>query len=168
MEGAFEYRGRPRRCSLQTICHADLELIISGERVLRTPDGRYAHEACVERGVRFIRRITPAMHPPAWVEQLVREEIPAKDDHGLIRVETRVRFAQTCSALPNQTPKPYFGVGDDATIGAEWDIGRYHIGIQVGNNPAVDSIIFEVDRGEPEESDNVGILPALMLSILPD
>lgn len=112
--------------------------------------------------------LRPEQHPPAWVERLVREEIPAKDDYGLIKLEALVRFAQACSALPNQTPKPYLGVGDDATIGAEWDIGRYHIGIQVGNDPAVDSIIFEVDRGEPEESDSVGILPALMLSILPD
>jgi hypothetical protein len=107
-------------------------------------------------------------HPPAWVEQLVLEEIPAKDDYGLIRVETLVRFAQACSALPHQTPKPYYSVGDDATIGAEWDLGRFHIGIQVGNDPAVDSIIFEVDRGEPEESGNIEILPALMASILPD
>lgn len=112
--------------------------------------------------------LRPEQHPPAWVERLVREEIPAKDDYGLIKLETLVRFAQACSALPDRTPKPYYGVGDDATIGAEWDIGQFHVGIQVGNDPALDSIIFEVDRGEPEESDNVGILPALMLSILPD
>jgi hypothetical protein len=110
----------------------------------------------------------PEQYPPAWVGPLVREGIPAKDDYGLIRLETLVRFAQACSALPNQTPEPYYGVGDDGTIGAEWDIGQFHIGIQIGNDPTVDSIIFEVDRGEPEESDNVGILPALMLSILPD
>jgi hypothetical protein len=110
----------------------------------------------------------PEQHPPAWVEQLVLEEIPANDDYGLIWLETLVRFAQVCSALPEQTPKPYCGVGDDATISAEWDLGRYHIGIQVGNDPTVDSIILEVDREEPEESSNVGILPALMLSILPD
>jgi len=112
--------------------------------------------------------LIPEQHPPAWVERLVREEIPAKDDYGLIKLETLVRFAQACSALPDRTPKPYYGVGDDATIGAEWDIGQFHVGIQVGNDPALDSIIFEVDRGEPEESDNVGILPDLMLSILPD
>jgi hypothetical protein len=113
----------------------------------------------------------PEQHPPAWVERLVLEEIPTKDDYGLIRLETLVRFAQACSALPNRTPKPYYGVGDDATIGAEWDIGRYHVGIQVGNDPAVDSIVFEIDRGEPEESSlegNVEVLAALMSSILRD
>jgi hypothetical protein len=42
-------------------------------------------------------------------------------------------------------------VGDDATLGAEWDIGPFHVEIQVGNNPAVDSIVFEVEGGEVSE-----------------
>jgi hypothetical protein len=113
----------------------------------------------------------PGQHPPAWLERMVQEEIPAKDDYGSIEVDTLVRFAQVCSALPNRTPKPYYGVGDDATIGVEWDLGRFHVEIQVGNNPAVDSIVFEIDRGEPEEAPlkgNVGTLAALMSRILSD
>ena len=110
-------------------------------------------------------------HPPAWLERLVLEEIPTKDDYGLIRLDTLARFARICSTLPNWTPKPYYGVGDDATIGAEWDLGRFHVEIQVGNNPVVDSIVFEVDKGEPEElplEGNVRILAALMSRILSD
>jgi hypothetical protein len=109
--------------------------------------------------------------PPAWVERLVLEEVPTKDDYGLISLDALARFAQACSTLPNQTPKPYYGVGDDATIGVEWDLGRFHVEIQVGNNPAVDSIVFEVDKGEPEElplQGNVPILAALMSRILHD
>jgi len=108
-------------------------------------------------------------HPPTWVERLVLEEIPMKDDYGLISLDALARFAQVCTTLPHQTPKPYYGVGDDATIGAEWDLGRYHVEIQVGNNPAVDSIVLEVDRGEPKElplEGNMPILAALMSSIL--
>jgi len=92
-----------------------------------------------------------------------------KDDYGLISLDALARFAQVCTTLPHQTPKPYYGVGDDATIGAEWDLGRYHVEIQVGNNPAVDSIVLEVDRGEPKElplEGNMPILAALMSSIL--
>jgi hypothetical protein len=109
--------------------------------------------------------------PPAWVERLVLEEIPTKDDYGLISLETLARFAQACSTLPDRTPKPYYGVGDDATIGAEWDLGRFHVEIQVGNNSAVDSIVFEVDEGEPKElplEGNVRTLSALMSRLLSD
>jgi len=109
--------------------------------------------------------------PPAWVEELVLEEIPRKDDYGLIGLDTLARFAQICSTLPHHTPKPYYGVGDDATIGAEWDLGRFHVEIQVGNNPAMNSIVFEIDGGEPEElplEGNVRLLAALMSRILRD
>jgi hypothetical protein len=131
--------------------------------------------------IRIVSRVGPdasvstllsrGQHPPAWIERLVQEEIPAKDDYGLIELGTRIRFAQVCSALPHRTPAPYYGVGDDGTIGAEWDLGRFHIGIQVGNNPAVDSMILEVDRGEPEElplEGGVRIFVALMSRILGD
>ncbi len=107
--------------------------------------------------------------PPTWVQRLVQEEIPTKDDYGLIGLDALARFAQACSTLPYRTPKPYYGVGDDATIGAEWDLGRFHVEIQVGNNPAVDSIVFEVDRGEPRElplEGNIPLLAGLMSRIL--
>lgn len=103
--------------------------------------------------------------PPSWVERVVTEEVPAKDELSLIRTETLVRFARTCLALPSRTPKPYVGVGDDATIGAEWDLGRYHVEFQVGNNADVDSIIVEIGGGEPDEiplDGNVGVLIAVM------
>lgn len=108
---------------------------------------------------------------PTWVQRLVLEEIPARDDFGLIKLDTLVRFARACSALPNRTPKPYYGVGDDATIGVEWDIGRFHIELQVGNDPTMDTIVYEVDEGEPEElplEGNVGILTLLMSRIVND
>lgn len=108
---------------------------------------------------------------PTWVQRLVLEEIPARDDFGLIELDTMVRFAQACSALPNRTPKPYYGVGDDATIGVEWDIGRFHVELQVGNDPTMDAIVYEVDEGEPEElplEGNVGILTLLMSRIVND
>jgi hypothetical protein len=113
--------------------------------------------------------LSHGQHPPAWVGRLVQEGIPEKDDYGLIQLDTRIRFAQVCSALPPQTPEPYYGVGDDGTIGAEWDLGRFHVGIQVGNNPAVDSMILEVDRGEPDElplEGGVQIFAAVMSRIL--
>jgi hypothetical protein len=115
--------------------------------------------------------LSPGQHPPIWVERLVQEEIPAEDDYGLISLDARARFARACSRLPDRTPKPYYGVGDDATIGAEWDLGRFHVEIQVGTNPTVDSIVFEVDEGEPIElplEGNVGIFAALMSRILGD
>ncbi|MGH3788354.1 MAG: hypothetical protein ACRDRG_17820 [Pseudonocardiaceae bacterium] len=107
--------------------------------------------------------------PPKWVERLVREEIPAQDDYGLLKLETLVRFAQVCSLLPQQTPKPLFGVGDDATIGAEWDLGRFHLEIQVGNKSELDSIVFEEDGGAPRElplEGNVGTLVIVMAAII--
>lgn len=108
--------------------------------------------------------------PPVWVERLVLEEIPARDDYCLLTLETLVRFARVCSALPRQTPKPFYGVGDDATIGAEWDLGRFHVEIQVGNKSEMDAIVFEIDDGsEPKElplEGNVGALVVLMSRIL--
>jgi len=113
--------------------------------------------------------LSDGQRPPAWVERLVLEEIPARDDRGLIKLDALVRFARVCSVLPSRTPKPYYGVGDDATIGVEWDLGRFHLEIQVGNDPAVDAIVYEVDEGEPEElplEGNVGILTFLMSRIV--
>lgn len=110
-----------------------------------------------------------SQRPPGWVQRLVLEEIPAQDDYGLLKLETLVRFAQVCSLLPQQTPKPFFGVGDDATIGAEWDLGRFHVEIQIGNKPELDAIVFEVDEGEPEElplEGNVGTLAIVMSRIV--
>ncbi|MCA1604439.1 MAG: hypothetical protein LC775_02930 [Acidobacteria bacterium] len=107
--------------------------------------------------------------PPAWVEKLVQEELPSADDLGHIKLDTLVRFARACAVLPARTPKPYFNVGDDATIGAEWDLGRYHVEIQVGNNSAVDSIVLEVDKGEPDEiplAGNLGVLASIMSQIV--
>jgi hypothetical protein len=95
--------------------------------------------------------LSRGQRPPAWLQSLVSEEVPAKDDYGLLNHDALIRFAQTCALLPDSLPKPYYGVGDDATIGVEWDLGRYHIEIQVGVDPAVDSILFEVDGGEPQE-----------------
>lgn len=109
--------------------------------------------------------------PPAWLEKLVQDDIPRTDDLGVITLETLVRFARVCSALPAHTPKPYYGVGDDATIGVEWDLGRFHIEIQVGNNPAVDAILFEVAEGEPNElplEGNIGALAVIMARIVND
>ena len=113
--------------------------------------------------------LSGGLRPPAWVERLVLEEIPARDDYGLIKLDTLARFARVCSALPSRTPKPYYNVGDDATVGVEWDLGRFHLEIQVGNDPAVDAIVYEVDEGEPEElplEGNVGILTFLMSKIV--
>ncbi|MGH3569456.1 MAG: hypothetical protein ACRDRH_26255 [Pseudonocardia sp.] len=109
--------------------------------------------------------------PPLWIEHVVRYELPARDEFGLIHLETLVRFAQTCSALPALTPRPFVDVGDDATLGAEWDIGLFHVEIQVGNNPDVDSIVFEVNGGEASEiplAGNVRALAAVMSRILSD
>jgi hypothetical protein len=89
--------------------------------------------------------------PPLWIEQVIQEELPTRDEFGLIHLETLVRFALACSFLPTLTPKPFVDVGDDATLGAEWDIGPFHVEIQVGNNPAVDSLVFEVEGGEVSE-----------------
>ncbi len=107
--------------------------------------------------------------PPLWIEQVVQDELPARDEFGLIHLETLVRFAQACSVLPTLTPKPFVDVGDDATLGAEWDIGPFHVEIQVGNNPAVDSIVFEVDGGEVSElplEGNLGTFAAVMSKIM--
>lgn len=109
--------------------------------------------------------------PPAWLKKLIQEDLPRVDDLGIIKLETLVRFARVCSALPARTPKPYYDVGDDATIGAEWDLGRFHIEIQVGNNPSVDSILFEVDEGEPNEfplEGNLGVLSVIMARVVND
>ena len=46
--------------------------------------------------------------------------------------------------LPESTPAPFVGVGDDATVGLEWDINHGHVELQVGNDPVVDSGIVEV------------------------
>ena len=89
--------------------------------------------------------------PPLWIEQVVQEELPTRDVFGLIHLETLVRFVQACAVLPTLTPKPFVDVGDDATVGAEWDIGPFHAEIQIGNNPAVDSIVFETEGGEVSE-----------------
>jgi len=78
-----------------------------------------------------------------------------------MRLDALVRFARACAELPFRTPKPRFNVGDDATIGAEWDIGRYHVEIQVGNDISVDSIVFEVDKGDPDEIPLAGNVPFL-------
>lgn len=108
------------------------------------------------------------IRPPAWVGKLVLEEIPRVDELGLMRLDALVRFARACAELPFRTPKPRFNVGDDATIGAEWDIGRYHVEIQVGNDSSVDSIVFEVDKGDPDEIPLAGNVPFLteILSIV--
>lgn len=107
--------------------------------------------------------------PPLWIEQVVQEELPARDEFGLIHLETLVRFALACSVLPTLTPKPFVDVGDDATLGAEWDIGPFHLEIQVGNNPTVDSIVFEVGDGEVSElplEGNLGTFAAVMSKIM--
>jgi hypothetical protein len=60
-------------------------------------------------------------------------------------------------------------VGDDATLGAEWDIGRFHIEFQVGNDPEVDAIIFEVDGGDINElplGGNARLLSIIMAQIV--
>ncbi len=109
--------------------------------------------------------------PPLWIEHVVQYELPARDEFGLIHLETLVRFAQTCSALPALTPRPFVDVGDDATLGAEWDIGPFHVEIQVGNNRDLDSIVFEVDGGEVSEiplAGNDRALAAVMSRILSD
>ncbi len=107
--------------------------------------------------------------PPAWLQRLVLEDVPAADDLGIIHTDTLVRFARTCAVLPARTPKPYLNVGDDATVGAEWDLGRFHIELQVGNNAVVDSILLEIDGGEPEEiplAGNLGVLALVMSKIV--
>lgn len=109
--------------------------------------------------------------PPLWIEHVVQYELPARDEFGLIHLETLVRFAQTCSALPTLTPRPFVDVGDDATLGAAWDIGPFHVEIQVGNNRDLDSIVFEVDGGEVSEiplAGNDHTLAAVMSRILSD
>jgi hypothetical protein len=115
--------------------------------------------------------LSRGQRPPAWLQRLILEEIPAKDDYGLLTLDALIRFARTCALFPDSLPKPYYGVGDDATIGAEWDLGRYHVEIQVGVDPAVDSILFEVDGGQPEEfplEGNVRVLAEAMSRILAD
>lgn len=110
-----------------------------------------------------------AAMPPAWIEELVQQQIPAKDEHGLIQLQTLVRFARACSALPAATPRPFVDVGDDATVGAEWDLGPFHLEVQVGNNSDVDSIVFEVDGGDITEiplNGNLGTLAAVMTQIV--
>jgi hypothetical protein len=112
---------------------------------------------------------TQASMPPAWIEEVVQQQIPAKDEHGLIRLETLIRFARACSVLPSTTPRPFIDVGDDSTIGAECDLGPFHLEIQVGNNPDVDSIVFEVDEGDISEiplQGNLRPLSALMTQIV--
>lgn len=110
-----------------------------------------------------------ASTPPTWIEDLVQQRIPSKDEHGLIHLQTLIRFARACSVLPAATPKPFVDVGDDATVGAEWDLGVFHLEIQVGNNSDVDSIVFEADGGDINEiplSGNLGTLAAVMTQIL--
>lgn len=107
--------------------------------------------------------------PPSWIEDIVQYELPARDDHGLINLETLVRFAQACAVLPTSTPRPFVDVGDDATIGAEWDIGPFHVEIQLGNDSAVDGIVFEIDRGEAHElplQGNKNVLARIMSRIV--
>jgi len=107
--------------------------------------------------------------PPSWVQRLILEDIPARDEYGLLGLDALVRFARACLALPERTPKPYYGVGDDATIGVEWDLGRYHLELQVGNNSAVDTIVLEVDGGEVSElplAGNIYVLAWIMAMII--
>lgn len=110
-----------------------------------------------------------AAMPPAWIEELFQQQIPSKDEHGLIQLQALIRFARACSVLPAATPWPFVDVGDDATIGAEWDLGPFHLELQVGNNSDVDSIVFEVDGGALTEiplKGNLRTLAAVMAQIL--
>ncbi len=113
--------------------------------------------------------LSETAQPPAWVERTIQYEVPARDEAGRLKLDTLVRFAQVCGELPARTPKPYIGVGDDATLSAEWDIGRFHVAFQVGNDVTDDSIIFEVDGGEIEElplTGNVRLLAVIMSQIV--
>lgn len=107
--------------------------------------------------------------PPAWLPKLLQEDFPERDEHNIIGPSALIRFAQACAALPLQTPQPFFNVGDDATLGAEWDIGLCHIAIQVGNDPAVDALYVEVnDReiGEIPLNGNERVPASIMAQIL--
>ncbi|MDQ4032247.1 MAG: hypothetical protein M3332_08255 [Actinomycetota bacterium] len=115
--------------------------------------------------------LTRGERPPAWLQRLVLEDLPTADELGIIHTDTLVRFARACAVLPARTPKPYFNIGDDATIGAEWDLDPFHVEIQVGNNAAVDSILLEADDRDPKEiplAENLGVLALIMSNIVAD
>lgn len=82
---------------------------------------------------------------PLWLAWLINEEVPRRDRSRLISSEAMRRLIRYCSSLPENTPRPFAGVGDDATVGLEWDFVHGHIEIQVGNNSEVDSGIVETD-----------------------
>jgi hypothetical protein len=108
--------------------------------------------------------------PPRWLPSLLQTELPARDEHGLLKFDALIKFANACAALPIRTPKPFFTVGDDATISAEWDIGEVNVTIQVGNHADEDWLYVE-DRGReigeiPLTAQNVKVFLSIMRSIL--
>lgn len=103
------------------------------------------------------------------MQRLILQDIPAADELGIITVDALVRFARACAVLPQQTPKPFFNIGDDETIGAEWDLAPFHIEIQVGNDDSDDAILFEIADEEPVEiplGKNLVALAAVMKNII--
>ena len=80
--------------------------------------------------------------PPAWIGSVV-DEASKRDRDGLLAVRTLVKLAQFLVALPSNAPRPIVGVGDDETVGLEWDLTYHHLEVQVGNAADDDQLLIE-------------------------
>ncbi|MGH3623482.1 MAG: hypothetical protein ACRDQ5_17070 [Sciscionella sp.] len=86
--------------------------------------------------------------PPPWLNRIL-DEVRLYDEDFILSPRTVQRLVAAIVQLPTKTARPEVGVGDDGTIGLEWDFNDVHLEIYVSNEPSEDELIVDVD-GSPE------------------
>jgi hypothetical protein len=97
-----------------------------------------------------ISTILSNRRPPRWIQN-VMTKIQERDVEGVLSDRTVIRLAEFLAAVPASIPQPYIAVGDDETVGVEWDFPRYHVELQFGNDRHADEGLLEALDGSLSE-----------------
>jgi len=82
--------------------------------------------------------------PPVWLGDVLNEVRRLDKDSALNPVTVR-RMVQALIQLPKRSAKPEVGVGDDGSVGLEWDFDDAHVEIYLSNDDDDDAFIVDTD-----------------------
>lgn len=87
----------------------------------------------------------------AWLRVLIYDIVTRSARERSVPTDSVVRCVIWLAELPIGMPKPFFAIGDDGSLGLEWERGGNYLYVVFGRS--FDQVYFEGSNGDEWESD---------------
>ena len=87
----------------------------------------------------------------SWLKPLVYDIVTRAVSERNVTADMVVRCITWLAGLPVGMPKPFFAIGEDSSLGLEWDRGGNYLYVVFGRS--FDQVYFEGSNGDEWESD---------------